>query len=296
MGLVNEIGKVYGKLTVIERAPNDKAGRAYWLCQCECGNKTVVRGTSLRAGVVHSCGCLQKETAKANGNNLIGQTFGRLTVLEQVKNRTAHRGKYWKCQCACGNITEVRGDYLTGGTTKSCGCLQKEKAGNNKINEIGNQYGLLTVIAPYESDEQGHARWLCKCQCGNTKVCYGQRLRAGSNLSCGCLNSYAEMTIKQLLEQRNIEHEPQYTFDDLKGKAGWALRFDFAIFKNHKLFCLIEYQGEQHYDKTNIWYSQTQIENDDLKRKYCQEHNIPLLYCDKSTDLNSFLDNLIGSD
>ena len=149
MGLVNEIGKVYGKLTVIERAPNDKAGRAYWLCQCECGNKTVVRGTSLRAGVVHSCGCLQKETAKANGNNLIGQTFGRLTVLEQVKNRTAHRGKYWKCQCACGNITEVRGDYLTGGTTKSCGCLQKEKAGNNKINEIGNQYGLLTVIAPF---------------------------------------------------------------------------------------------------------------------------------------------------
>ena len=46
----NEVGNKYGLLTVINRAENNKNGRAKWLCQCECGNEIEVLGVSLRNG------------------------------------------------------------------------------------------------------------------------------------------------------------------------------------------------------------------------------------------------------
>lgn len=289
MPVINEIGNKYGRLTVIERAPNDSAGRAHWICKCECGNTTIVRGTTLRSGATQSCGCLQKEAASKNGNNLIGQKFGRLLVIEQDKNNTSHRGKYWKCQCDCGKFTSVRGDQLTSGKIQSCGCLQREKASENKINEIGNKYGLLTVIDYYPSDNEGHARWKCKCDCGNIKVCLASNLRRGLNISCGCVHSRGEMLIAQLLRKYNIEYKAQYTFKDLCGYGGGRPRFDFAIFFNNKLYCLIEYQGEQHTDKSNFFYNESTNQNDTIKKNYCKKHNITLFELTKNDNLESFV-------
>ena len=50
MALKNEIGNKYGALTVIARGPNTNEGRAQWVCECECGNQTVVLGKNLRSG------------------------------------------------------------------------------------------------------------------------------------------------------------------------------------------------------------------------------------------------------
>ena len=295
MGVINEIGHRYGKLVVIERAPNDSAGRAYWKCQCDCGNFTVVRGTTLRSGVTKSCGCLQKQIAKSNGNSLIGKRFGRLVVIEQAENNKKHRGRFWKCKCDCGNFITTRGDNLISGATKSCGCLQKEKAGQwNIIDETGNRYGKLTVLKQVDSDLEGHSRWLCQCDCGNRKICYGVSLRRGVNLSCGCLVSSGEMNLEKELNRHNIIYKKQYTFDDLRSKKNCLLRFDFAIFnKNKELKCLIEFQGEQHTDKNNWWYSEEGIERDKLKKEYCKNNNIPLLYCDKNTNLDVFVKGVV---
>lgn len=56
--LKDEVGKKYGLLTVIEQAPSNENGNAQWLCQCECGAKTIVLGNNLRNGNTKSCGCL----------------------------------------------------------------------------------------------------------------------------------------------------------------------------------------------------------------------------------------------
>ena len=37
--------------------------------------------------------------------NLIGQTIGKLTVLEETSKRK-NKSVVWKCQCDCGNIVE----------------------------------------------------------------------------------------------------------------------------------------------------------------------------------------------
>ncbi len=50
-------GMKFGQLTVLERAEKTAYGQYQWLCQCECGNKTVVVGQNLRTNSTKSCGC-----------------------------------------------------------------------------------------------------------------------------------------------------------------------------------------------------------------------------------------------
>lgn len=57
-----------------------------------------------------------------------------------------------------------------------------------------------------------------------------------------------------------------------------ALRFDFAIFNQNKLVCLIEFQGEQHTYSSNGFYSEDLIKHDKQKIEYCEQHNIPLYH------------------
>ena len=49
-------GQVFGRLTALKLA-HVKHTHAYWLCQCECGERPVVRGTLLTTGRTVSCGC-----------------------------------------------------------------------------------------------------------------------------------------------------------------------------------------------------------------------------------------------
>lgn len=58
--------------------------------------------------------------------NLIGQKFGKLTVIEESSERK-NGSVCWICKCDCGKVTKpIRGDQLKDGETKSCGCLKGE--------------------------------------------------------------------------------------------------------------------------------------------------------------------------
>lgn len=63
--VVDLTGKKFGRLTVIERSENASDGKVAWLCQCDCGNRAIVRGGDLKQGRVKSCGCLVKEIMHA---------------------------------------------------------------------------------------------------------------------------------------------------------------------------------------------------------------------------------------
>lgn len=74
------------------------------------------------------------------GNNLIGRTFGKLTVTARGNNTP--RGKTtWICQCECGKVKEkaVVGYDLIKGKVRSCGCLYYES--NKGINKTHGDSG-----------------------------------------------------------------------------------------------------------------------------------------------------------
>ena len=124
-----------------------------WLCECDCGNTTLVRKAHLESGAIQSCGCIKKEMLHDKYfKDLTGLKFGRLTVLEQTESRIGKNRKtltFWKCLCECGNIVEVYSGSLTSGLTTSCGCFQKEKAKENglkykrdNIYDLTQKYGI----------------------------------------------------------------------------------------------------------------------------------------------------------
>lgn len=69
-----------------------------------------------------------------------GKSFSRLTVLE-LAGRNKHKNIIWRCLCSCGNETYVTTADLRSGNTKSCGCLQKEKATRHLLS-ISATHGL----------------------------------------------------------------------------------------------------------------------------------------------------------
>lgn len=57
--------------------------------------------------------------------DLIGQTFGRLTVVASAAN--THKGRArWLCRCSCGKEAVVPSETLRNGTATSCGCWRSE--------------------------------------------------------------------------------------------------------------------------------------------------------------------------
>ena len=207
--------------------------------------------------------------------DLTNKEFTFLTPYEYIK------GGKWKCKCRCGNEVIVDTRNLNSGHTKSCGCLQKQKASNANTYDMSNyEDENIKVLKRNGSDSQGVALWECICKhCGKNFTTRGSSIRFGYIKSCGCIHSYNEQLITKILLENNIEFSTQYTFPDLFGINNGKLRFDFAIFKNGQLSHLIEYNGIQHYEKPNGKWQEgydALVENDKRKQEYCKMHNIPL--------------------
>jgi len=60
-------------------------------------------------------------------------------------------------------------------------------------NLIGERFGRLLVIQVAGRNKYGQIKWLCKCDCGNTKAVFGSDLKRGKVKSCGCLRKRLEI-------------------------------------------------------------------------------------------------------
>lgn len=79
------------------------------------------------------------------------------------------------------------------------------------------------------------------------------------------------------------------------------LRFDFAILNKEKIMGLIEFDGSQHFKPVEYFggkeYFKLAKFRDQIKTKYCEDNNIPLLrikytqFDDIETIVNDFLKN-----
>lgn len=111
----------FGHLVVVglsdRRTP---ASGPQWLCLCDCGQETIVAAINLKAGNTTSCGCRGSRVNRTK--NLLGQKFGRLTVVFAVLERNKHGQVLWSCVCDCGKCLILSTCSLETGHTQSCGC------------------------------------------------------------------------------------------------------------------------------------------------------------------------------
>lgn len=290
---INLTGRRFGHLTVLEQA-NDNIlpsglHEKMWLCRCDCGRETVVRGAFLRTGHTTSCGC--RKTG-INFIDLTGKCFSNVTVLRRIGTNSPPQ---WLCRCDCGTEFITRGSSLVNGHTKSCGCRKKQRRISNMI---GCRFQKLTVISRGEDEitKKGtrHIRWICKCDCGRIILVRGTSLRNGHTVSCGCIRaektmfgkgpSKYEIMVSEWLANMGLKYTAQCSFPSLIGVGGRLLSYDFDVRLKDNTRVLIECQGEQHYHPVSIFGGeasfQTQQEHDRRKREYARKRRIRLIELD----------------
>lgn len=136
-----------------------------------------------------------------------GNKYGKLTALYKVKKPNSNY-VYWHCKCECGNELDVTGVSLRSGNTKSCGCLQRQRAKESNINRgggdlTGKQFGDLTVNRLFEEKKSYSGKnariWECTCKCGNIAYLSTYDLHSRKFLCCNeCIN-------KKFSEQKFID-------------------------------------------------------------------------------------------
>ena len=168
------------------------------------------------------------------------------TEYKSVKNKILLR-----CP-SCGSIYERTWDNLKNRKNPLCNSCGMRGANRNKM----PLYQEVKRIIEKDGNQLLDSKyWNCdtkltiKCKCGNifyrSYYCYLK-----SNRTCGCdRQSNGSKLIEQMLQASKVDYIKEYGFSDLPGK-----RFDFAVFKNNQLYCLIEFDGWFHYYDHGKWH------------------------------------------
>lgn len=269
-------GQRFGRLVVSKYSHSNKAGRAVWLCRCDCGSEIEVVGKALLSGNTSSCGCLRKEALKTTNHfrDLTGCKFGMLTVLYQVESN--EQGSRWCCVCECGNKIEAAGKQLRSGQRTNCGVHRYEKLSELFREDLtGQRFGHVVAVSLGSKRKETKTKWIYQCDCGRYGEATSTNLKSGKVRSCGkCLpRSYGEEIIRDCLKKYKIRFDEQKRFIGCNNIM--SLPFDFYL-PDHNL--AIEYDGEMHYKSTTLRNDLIgQQQRDSIKTNYCNENDIILL-------------------
>lgn len=114
-------------------------------------------------------------------NNLSGQEFNGIKILEWVPAPEGKTGTFYKCICPyCKKEFINRGSDIKSGNIKSCGCWRAQNKYQQKSHAdlLNKKFGKLLVLEKTElRNANKSVIWKCICDCGN--ICY----RATSTLT-----------------------------------------------------------------------------------------------------------------
>lgn len=231
------------------------------------------RKTQIQAGQIYS------------GNKIIERDF-------------AKERQYWIAECLyCGKRRSVRSDNVHQ-PCRSCAAKLRPHPVHDDL--TGKYFGYWKVLGKYSSD---YNMWKCQCQnCGTIKDVFRGSLLSGDSKSCGCIcRSWGEHQLNYLLTFYNFVFDREHTFKDLITDKGGKPRFDFCIYTDNtkkEIFCLIEYQGRQHFKYDKNWRQSEEAfirmqYTDELKKDYCIKNNYLLYLFDKSHNLELEIQQLV---
>ena len=99
---------------------------------------------------------------------------------------------------------------------------------------IGSKFGKLEVIDFSGYSKGNKTRWLCKCECGNTKIVRNDCLQSLATQSCGCINKQIGSDSKSY---KGYEDLALYFFNSMKnGAIRRNLEFSITIEDAWNLF------------------------------------------------------------
>lgn len=273
------IGTSYGCLTIkgYDKYISFNKEIVKYRCQCKCGNIFNLSEEPLTRKRWRDCEGLKKNqtcSIKKERDNK------RLKSYPRIKDRS-----YFKDY-----------SYSTHESLEILECIDENFEGKTIVHDKRKKDGGEVRI---------YKLYLCRCHLCNKEFKFkssdfeikndrrGRRAEEGYYCvaHCGChkISSFQWRTIK-ILTEHNIPYKAEVSFQNLFGIGNKnLLRYDFAILnKDGSIKCLIECQGEQHYNPLiefgGVSQYKIQIKNDELKKIYARSNNITLFEIPYSLD------------
>ena len=106
--MVNALdGQRFGRLTVLQRHPvNSNAGKARWMCRCDCGKTTVQVGGSLTSGHILSCGCQRDDRGRERlSTHGLSRTSSAYSPWKAMRKRCTNPNDYSYARYGGAGIT-----------------------------------------------------------------------------------------------------------------------------------------------------------------------------------------------
>ena len=173
--------------------------------------------------------------ARGKREDLTGQRFGRLTVVNLNEEISKQKGRlYWNCKCDCGNEKVVYRGHLKSGRTSSCGCYQKEKAKEMWQDEEFRQKQIDKTREKWEDEEFRQMKSIkTKEQWQDEDMKWKMGYKGGITSISGHLKNLIEQWYSDCKQQAN------YTCE-LTGKVGRVnthhlKAFSVIVLEAHKL-------------------------------------------------------------
>lgn len=238
-----------------------------------CGNIEEVIFRNFKKRAKYKCKkCYERAKLKEIEN--IVKPKGYLLLSTEFIN-TKHK---LTIQCDKGHIWNPSYDSVV----KGCQCLKCRDIEMGKKQRISCEelksrfdvegYKLLSSYEEYDNNEtklkvccpKGHIYFVSLSNWTNGRRCPR------------CKESKGEKRIEEYLTKHEINFIPQKRFKDCVYKK--ELPFDFYI---ENLNIAIEYDGEQHYDKSHFEMNEEEFvclkKRDNIKTQYCKNNNIKLI-------------------
>ncbi len=122
---------------------------------------------------------IQQSSPRRKPIDLVGKTFGRLTVLSEADRRRSPGGqlqRYLFCKCVCGKTATVHAGNLRSGHTSSCGCFHDDNIRTVNLKH-GHSHTAIFVIWQRMRDrcEKPHTKGYASYGGRGIKVCRGWR-------------------------------------------------------------------------------------------------------------------------
>ena len=288
---IEEIKEKFGnEYTVLSQY--EKASKKVKVKHNKCNKEYYVRASAFLSGArcTHCFKPIKKSTEhfKKEISNIVGDEY---SVIGEYKN---NKEKVKMLHNNCGNEYEVTpGHFLSSG--RRCPYC---KGGSPKTKNIFPQkfeevsMGHYELLSEYKTNREYITVKHLKCE-------NSYEVRAGNFLSgkgCPyCNESHGERTIAKLLIDNKISFIRQKRFKECKNIK--TLPFDFAVIKEDKVICLIEYNGLQHYKPIDFFGGEEgfkqRIKNDKIKCDYCKDNNIPLFCISYNDDIQNEIEKVI---
>tara|TARA_R110000868_G_scaffold397362_2_gene670020 strand:- start:227 stop:907 length:681 start_codon:yes stop_codon:yes gene_type:complete len=138
-------------------------------------------------------------------DKMIGKLFGSWEVKKY--NPLKKPGRYYDCQCVCGNIATIPTNTLNAGRSTKCkDCMYQKLHEPKEI--VGRRFGKW-MVKTWEGNRtnnkgtKGYHIYDCVCDCGSTLIINGSDLKSGRTSQC---NNCARSGNLKYAVEKNTRH------------------------------------------------------------------------------------------